>query len=614
MFLLATFMLLNYSSAQAIYSQEYDQELAELTQNEPSTALKIINDKLKHAITSEDTNKQLIYNFYKSVALANLNKFESALEISNNNLSVAIASKNREFQVEFLIQNSSSQFYLGNLNLALKAINQALKLVKEINHDRLFAEALDLRAQIYLEFDLFDSALLDTEKALNIAKESNADKDDISNYTNTLAIAYYKTGDYEKGTKYMLESIRLCDSDNFAQLAVMYYNLASFHHKSNASDKVQKYYAKSRQFALKVHDEYTLALIDSSQSKIAINQGKLEKAAKLLKRAIDTFTRINDKLSLFDVLTTMINLQIKKQNFGLAKKYLNENKVLLSTFNTTSNNLQYLRTEEKLYEAQGLWKQLYSVQKKIEKQLIKKFDKEKEKAIAKSQNRINVKFNEEKISLLEAQNKLQKQSIASNKQKRIYFIAIIILTLFILLLTVIGYRRQHLLRKQLFKLSNTDHLTKVSNRRSILEKIQTQFNASIISKTGFALAMIDLDFFKNINDTFGHNTGDEVLKYFAKTVKKVFQGVGEIGRVGGEEWLVIILETDRKKVEKKFNYLIKEYQNNKPDSIPLKCKLSFSSGIVFFDKKFQTPEEMLILADNAMYQAKQKGREQNVFV
>lgn len=56
--------------------------------------------------------------------------------------------------------------------------------------------------------------------------------------------------------------------------------------------------------------------------------------------------------------------------------------------------------------------------------------------------------------------------------------------------------------------------------------------------------MVDLDYFKSINDNYGHETGNEILIYFAKTAKKIMPNIGEVGRIGGEEWLILLRTLD----------------------------------------------------------------------
>ena len=154
-----------------------------------------------------------------------------------------------------------------------------------------------------------------------------------------------------------------------------------------------------------------------------------------------------------------------------------------------------------------------------------------------------------------------------------------------------------------------DFLTKLYNRRGFnkhLETIESQFKRY---KDDFSFVAFDIDFFKSINDKYGHDAGDIVLKSFAHGLKEYSRSEDVVGRIGGEEFLVILPKTDkdgamrladkfRKKIEKtKFVYKKKA------------IKVTVSAGVAL-RSEFSNTKDAIKAADKALYLAKQRGRNQ----
>ena len=148
--------------------------------------------------------------------------------------------------------------------------------------------------------------------------------------------------------------------------------------------------------------------------------------------------------------------------------------------------------------------------------------------------------------------------------------------------------------------SEIDSLTKAHNRNILESKIDSLFH--IYDKK--TIAMLDIDYFKKINDTYGHQIGDEVLKYFAKHIKENIRKNDFLVRYGGEEFLIFMPNTTK---EEAFVVLHKIKNTLKSvDGI----KFTFSSGIA---DEGDTLAEMIKIADERLYKAKKEGRNKIVF-
>ncbi len=158
----------------------------------------------------------------------------------------------------------------------------------------------------------------------------------------------------------------------------------------------------------------------------------------------------------------------------------------------------------------------------------------------------------------------------------------------------------------------TDVLTEVPNRRFYHERLVQEMARSRRGRHPLGLALVDLDYFKEINDQIGHRAGDQVLKFFAQFLRVNLRQEDILSRIGGDEFSVILPDTDSEQAEIFFDRV-----KAKLDRVDLSLdgkasiNLSFSCGIASFLES-QNPEDFIDQADNALYAAKAQGRNQVV--
>jgi len=157
--------------------------------------------------------------------------------------------------------------------------------------------------------------------------------------------------------------------------------------------------------------------------------------------------------------------------------------------------------------------------------------------------------------------------------------------------------------EKLAALATTDGLTGIPNHRSFQERL-SQFIASGTRGRKFALAMIDVDYFKNFNDEFGHQAGDEVLRAVAQTLTKNVRAFDFVARYGGEEFAVILADMEEKDAYNFAKRLCQAVSEIKTPHRPI----TISVGISVFGEKTNTQEDLIRAADLALYKAKERGR------
>ena len=152
-----------------------------------------------------------------------------------------------------------------------------------------------------------------------------------------------------------------------------------------------------------------------------------------------------------------------------------------------------------------------------------------------------------------------------------------------------------------------DDLTGFYNRHHLMDLIDSEHNRSVRTGSIFSLAIIDIDKFKNINDTYGHQIGDQVLRTFAAVIRSILRKTDFCGRYGGEEFLIVLTQTDLRAANV-FAERIRECVENSffPDLGP-NSRVTVSIGLTEHRME-ENIEKTISRADDALYRAKKGGR------
>ncbi|MCX7711392.1 MAG: diguanylate cyclase [Clostridia bacterium] len=159
------------------------------------------------------------------------------------------------------------------------------------------------------------------------------------------------------------------------------------------------------------------------------------------------------------------------------------------------------------------------------------------------------------------------------------------------------------------RLANIDGLTGLNNRRNLFNLAAREFSAAKRYKRNLSVLMLDIDHFKQFNDTYGHDTGDEILKLVASTIQASARGSDIVGRYGGEEFSVVLPETDlegARIVAERIRFAVEALRMKNDTFGELQCTLSI--GVACCQDEAASLEDLFKIADHMLYKAKESGR------
>ena len=163
-------------------------------------------------------------------------------------------------------------------------------------------------------------------------------------------------------------------------------------------------------------------------------------------------------------------------------------------------------------------------------------------------------------------------------------------------------------KEQYENASKHDALTGLSNRTDIMEKMEEEQERCLRKGSLFTLIMCDIDHFKRINDNFGHDSGDYVLKMIASLFKDQVRGIDCPSRWGGEEFLIMLVETDLEGGQQVAERIRKRIENTVFKYKDTKMPVTMTFGLSMYRGKDDNIEDCIKRADSALYEGKNQGR------
>ena len=158
------------------------------------------------------------------------------------------------------------------------------------------------------------------------------------------------------------------------------------------------------------------------------------------------------------------------------------------------------------------------------------------------------------------------------------------------------------------EVAQIDPLTFLLNRRMIVKELQSEVIRAVRYNSPLSISVMDIDYFKSVNDTYGHLVGDEVLRQVAYQLRDHTRQPDIAGRYGGEEFLILLPNSDLKAAAEQASRLCRQISQAVVQVQEHSIHVTVSIGIAQFRHEVDTWDTLLNRSDNAMYEAKRAGR------
>lgn len=496
----------------------------------------------------------------------------------------------------------------GKPTEGLLSTNAAL-IWGELNQDtELIIYALYVRGNLLNTLIDYHGALRDLQKAYELApnKGSLLNKGDIAGL---VALVYEYRSEDELALPFFMEAAESHrENKNWLELSIALYGLGRANKNLGNLQLGRSQLKESAVLSKSVNDLQGFAYALKELGGLELTEGNWQNAEELLTEALALFQQSSNKYMLLDTTLTLGKVAIAQEDIVNAQRYID---MAYLSVEPESMQIQKLHIDEQLArllalkgEHQAAFELLYRTipaKRKL-------FSQQSTQQLHSLRSQYEIRAKERENKLLEHENTIQRVDLKESQTKYWQLMLLFASSLVISGLLILLVYRTKQNRKTLEILANTDSLTRLSNRRHTIEQLQIQIELANRHQLDLMIAIADLDYFKKINDTYGHAVGDHVLQAFGTLCKGVLRNSDLVGRIGGEEFLIALPHTDpvaAKNTLENLSQKVKELGGNLDiDGLTL----SISCGLVANNAEFELAE-LLVQADQALYKAKEKGRD-----
>lgn len=497
----------------------------------------------------------------------------------------------------------------GKLAEAKRTADALYRDVRESWPDNKLSDIVLERAYINSYMYRYQDAFELMELALSHAYESNDPFQLVETY-NVFAILYGALNDFPSAIDYLKKSIEIMEANpQFTQNTYLYVNLADAYRASKQFELANEYLVKSFDIARNSNDTSLKAYAHQVKGRLLVDQEKYESALNEILIAQQLHKQVGEELFSFEINSELVQIYTELGQLDKAQTHLTLAKEYAEQLG--SQDAHYLnRLESQLAFENGDFEQAYKLLNESYAQYREQFNDN----LTYVSNLSREQLDQERLvfenKLLEQENKLNEQYVQESK-KYSYILWVLIL----LLLLVVGIALWIMLRYRSLARANhrmafTDNLTKLPNRRHVFRTLELQHKASGQGRKAYSVILFDIDFFKSINDRFGHNVGDKVIQATRNICEAILRDTDTIGRIGGEEFLILLPDTGIKEAYSIAERLREYFESYNFDDIAPGLTVTSSFGVTEYMPEDETLDLVINRADRLLYKAKNEGRNQ----
>jgi diguanylate cyclase (GGDEF)-like protein len=534
---------------------------------------------------------------------------KQGLAYSDEALRLARDARDVASEARAMLCRAAYIMLLSGSQRGLPEVEKAIVLLQDTDEQQLLAEALEIRGDIHSLLGEQAKAMLDFQRARAAYRAAGIDHE-VEPLMLSIAVAYRRMGDWPQAQRHFTAAVkRMQDKGDWESVATNLIQLGFLHGESGFPDKALAAFREAERVAIKHDDPYNInaARLGIAESQIILGQPDTALAA--LQQARAGFAAEHDTSS-EDMLLMLTGQALARQ--GLHAEALARYRQALPLIQQDGNE-RYLAM---LYKAQAASKEAigqsgpaledYKRYTDLQMKLQGKMRLEQSRML---EYEYEIRRRDFENRQLRAQAEVKQQEVAALEAvRRWQWLAIALAVLLVALLASLALRQWRKSRR-LRDLTLLDPLTGIANRPGIEREAARALEESIRNGTPLSLLMLDLDHFKAINDRYGHASGDKVLRATTSAWQAQLRGRDPLGRVGGEEFVVVCPDTTLEQALVVANRLRDAANALRFPDIDPALRVSVSIGAAQARKADETCDALLDRADAALYRAKQQGRD-----
>lgn len=470
------------------------------------------------------------------------------------------------------------------------------------------------RAELFLELAYQRVFTYEYGKSLDSLELALIDASNVSDIYllaetyNLMGIVYESLKDKETAAEYFEKSLNVYKKTNLVN-ATSYtkLNLAQTYVDLERAEDAEKVLDNVYQSFKEEKNQSGVAYYHQVQAKINLRLGNYDKAFSSINKAIKIVETLDEKAFLHDVNIDYIRVLVKQKKYDEAQvaiDHLKSSDIELAQ----TKNYELIRLESEVLNGNGYYEEALKKLTHSYDSYRKDFNNNMVRLATISRSRLD----NERLSF---ENRLLKEKNAWNQQlvdKTNNYNLRLKISIGLLILAVLSLvwfmRRTQKIAAENKRLALTDNLTAMPNRRHIFRELEKHHYAQINEQGYYSIILFDLDHFKTINDIYGHAIGDKVIQITKDICLSVIRGADMVGRIGGEEFLVILPSTELKAAQRIAERIREAFENYNFSKYAEGLAVTSSFGVTQHRITDPSVDDVINRADKMLYQAKNEGR------
>lgn len=519
---------------------------------------------------------------------------------------------------------ASNLHILGRSEAAIEAVQAALALSEDVDDPDRLAAVQRTAGVVYWSIGEHDRALRHYLAALEGSREAG-DVAGAARAAGNIGNLHNSMGNFEQARRYHLEAL-----DGFEQmgwdegvagtlvnLGALAARVAESLEEDGESQAAREEHRANLDYnrrALELFEQLGnprgIAYAADNMARALIHLDRVEEALDLHRRSLDLRREVGDTAGVVNSLLTGADAHMRLGDFDEARALLEEADELVPE---SSRDLarQIVEFRTRLFERMGDYRAAFESQQ----QLMAISDAESSAAMAARVEQLEQRYRAEQLkkelALERARAEVSQQRARRQQIISTFSIVAVVLLLLILALLYNRYRLGRAVSRSLDVAARTDPLTGLANRREMAERIEAAVDRRQRADEPASLIMADVDSFKRVNDSLGHQVGDEVLQHIADLLRSNVRGQDVASRWGGEEFLILLPATDEPGA-RSVSENIRQALSESPPQVgerPLACSMTFGVAELAPGETF---DELLARVDEALYAGKARGKDRVV--
>jgi len=545
---------------------------------------------------------------------------DEALPLLEEALALARSLDNPAGEAQALLEIANVQRDQGHRDAALMTLSAVKSLALGSGDDRLHAQAEHVRATIYLDAGDFEEALRLNQAVLRLAHGLD-DPLLLAAANNTAGNLHFSLGDSERARDYYYRALEGYQAlDDRARYGIMLGNVGNTYNEDGDYEAALPYHQQSLALMQELGRATSAAYQQVNICNTLINMEALEQAVDYCRQGIDTLEGSGHFRALHYSYNRLADLYLKLEQPEEVEALYIAALELSREMEARPQLVGSHRVLSEFYESIGDHaralahaREHFSVHDEL-------MDAQRQEAILEVEEAFQAEQRQERIERLELDAELREMTLRNRQILSIVGFALFLLASLAALLAWRAYRIRRVSGERIEKqnqelsraldiiqqLARQDPLTELANRRHILEVVKAEQSRSSRIGRPLTLALYDIDHFKRLNDTHGHHVGDQVLVALSKRVQSQLRASDQLCRWGGEEFLLLMPETDLAQAEvvtEKIRQIV-EAEPFDTDAGPLSVRITIGVAPLYDSDLTEAVRH----ADHAMYEGKARGR------